>query len=209
MWINPASPNNFTGFVAGNNYVSFTNLTGSGQIMNVARVANNVGMAAFQIVNHPIPVYTITASAGVGGTISPAGAIPVISGTNQSFTISANGGHAISNVTVDAVSQGAISSYTFTNVLTNNTITAAFVVLPPPVISASSMTITNGTASFDVSNTLSGHQYTLVFKTNLTDANWTPLPSLGSVAGNGGTTNLSDTNVISSQAQRFFRTQLQ
>ena len=72
--------------------------------------------------------YTITASAGAGGTISPSGSVSVNHGTNQSFTISANTGYQIANVAVDGVSQGAISSYTFSNVTAAHTISATFAV---------------------------------------------------------------------------------
>ncbi len=72
------------------------------------------------------PVYTITASAGTGGTISPSGAVQVASGGSQTFTIAANSGYAISSVTVDGSSVGAVSSYTFNNVTANHTISAAF-----------------------------------------------------------------------------------
>ena len=70
--------------------------------------------------------YTITASAGTGGTITPSGAVQVNQGANQSFNISANTGYNISQVTVDSVNQGAISTYTFNNVQANHTISATF-----------------------------------------------------------------------------------
>jgi Cellulase (glycosyl hydrolase family 5)/Carbohydrate binding module (family 6)/Bacterial Ig domain/Secretion system C-terminal sorting domain len=71
--------------------------------------------------------YTITASAGTGGTISPSGSVVVNSGANQSFAIAASSGYKISDVTVDGVSQSAIATYTFTNVLANHIIAASFV----------------------------------------------------------------------------------
>ena len=70
--------------------------------------------------------YTISASAGVGGTISPSGNVTVSHGSNQTFTISPTGGYAIANVMVDGVSQGAVSSYTFSNVTANHSISASF-----------------------------------------------------------------------------------
>ena len=70
--------------------------------------------------------YTITASAGTGGTISPTGAIPVSAGTNQTFTISANTGYRIADVLIDGSSAGAVTSYTFTNVSSNHTIAVSF-----------------------------------------------------------------------------------
>ena len=69
---------------------------------------------------------TISASAGVGGTISPSGLVCLNSGDSQTFTITPNSGYAIIGVMVDGASQGAISSYTFTNVTTNHTISATF-----------------------------------------------------------------------------------
>lgn len=73
-------------------------------------------------------VYTITANAGTGGTITPSGAVSVAEGDSRSFTISPNSGYRISAVLVDGVSQSAISTYTFTNVTDGHTITASFVV---------------------------------------------------------------------------------
>ena len=70
--------------------------------------------------------YTISASAGAGGTISPSGNVTVSHGSNQTFTISPTGGYAIANVMVDGVSQGAVSSYTFSNVTANHSINASF-----------------------------------------------------------------------------------
>ena len=66
--------------------------------------------------------YTITASAGTGGTISPSGAVLVNPGTNQSFTITTNTGYGINNLLVDGMSQGPVSNYTFTNVQAAHTI---------------------------------------------------------------------------------------
>src|SRR5205085_2776719 len=70
--------------------------------------------------------YTIAASAGAGGSISPCGNVTVNCGANQSFAIVADGCHMIADVLVDGVSQGAVASYTFTNVTANHTIAASF-----------------------------------------------------------------------------------
>jgi uncharacterized repeat protein (TIGR02543 family) len=70
--------------------------------------------------------YTITASAGNGGQISPSGTTQVSSGSSQAYTISASGGYHIADVLVDGSSVGAVSSYTFTNVTANHTISATF-----------------------------------------------------------------------------------
>jgi len=70
--------------------------------------------------------YTITASAGPGGTISPSGIVAVSEGGSQSFTITPNAGNSIEDVVVDGSSVGQVSSYTFSNVTFNRTIAATF-----------------------------------------------------------------------------------
>ncbi|HXB02569.1 MAG TPA: hypothetical protein VNV15_07095, partial [Opitutaceae bacterium] len=85
--------------------------------------ANHTIAAAFSATSTN---FTITASAGSGGSISPSGAVSVAQGASQTFSISANSGFTISGVTVDGASQGAITSYTFSNVQANHTISASF-----------------------------------------------------------------------------------
>jgi len=81
----------------------------------------------------PPSQYTITASAGTGGKISPSSAT-VNSGGNQIFAFSPNTGYVIGTVIVDGVatnnyttySDGS-ASYAFSNVTSNHTITVSFV----------------------------------------------------------------------------------
>ena len=89
--------------------------------------------------------YNITASAGSNGTISPSGTVSVAQGGSQTFAISGNSGYAVSSVLVDGVSQGAISSYTFSNVQAAHTISATFAATPTFNITASAGS--NGTIS--------------------------------------------------------------
>ncbi len=70
--------------------------------------------------------YTITATAGSGGSISPSGATTVNSGGSQTYTITPSSGYSISNVQVDGSSVGPVSSYTFSNVTATHTISATF-----------------------------------------------------------------------------------
>lgn len=70
--------------------------------------------------------YTITASAGQGGSISPNGTVSVAKGKSQTFTITPSEGYEIEVVKVDGVSQGAEIAYEFTNVTENHTIAASF-----------------------------------------------------------------------------------
>lgn len=74
--------------------------------------------------------YTITASAGNGGTITPSGNINVNCGENKEFVIAADEGYIISDVIVDGQSIGTESSYSFTNVTSDHTISATFEIIP-------------------------------------------------------------------------------
>ncbi len=71
-------------------------------------------------------VYTITASAGTGGSISPSGAIAVAHGASQTFTFAPQAGYHVANVTVDGQSLGSIESYAFSNITGNHTISVNF-----------------------------------------------------------------------------------
>jgi hypothetical protein len=70
--------------------------------------------------------WTISASAGAGGTITPSGAVVVAEGSNAAFAIAPTACSVIADVAVDGASVGAVTSYTFTNVTANHTIAAAF-----------------------------------------------------------------------------------
>lgn len=70
--------------------------------------------------------YTITASAGTGGTIDPSGKVSVTAGSSKTFTIAAADGYEIADVLVDGKSVGAVSTYTFEKVSANHTISASF-----------------------------------------------------------------------------------
>jgi subtilisin family serine protease len=73
--------------------------------------------------------FTITASASNGGTIAPSGTIPVQTGTSRTFSITPSPGYQIADVLADNISQGAITSYTFSNVTANHMISASFKVV--------------------------------------------------------------------------------
>ncbi len=79
--------------------------------------------------------FTLTASAGTGGTISPSGPITVANGGTQSFAITPNAGYTIAGVSVDGVNQGAISTYAFTQVGADHSIRATFNPIPAATLS--------------------------------------------------------------------------
>ena len=92
---------------------TFTNVT-----------ANHTISASFTIIQ-----YTITASAGPNGSISPSGDVVVDYGSDQTFKITPDAGYQVADVLVDKVSVGAVTSYTFTNVTENHTISASFTII--------------------------------------------------------------------------------
>ena len=78
---------------------------------------------------------TITPTAGANGSISPSAAVTVNYGGTQTFTITPNKGYSVSNVTVDGISVGAVTSYTFSNVSANHTIAASFALTTFTIVS--------------------------------------------------------------------------
>jgi hypothetical protein len=77
-------------------------------------------------------LYTLTASAGTGGTITPSGATVVSTGASQSYTVTPNTGYYLASLLVDGtsvasnVAGGAPYSYTFSSVSASHTIAATF-----------------------------------------------------------------------------------
>ncbi len=88
--------------------------------------ASSIAGQIFTVTQAGTQSYTISATAGSGGSISPMGTISVNSGASQTFTITPSSGYAIGSVVVDGVSVGRISSYTFSNITANHTIAATF-----------------------------------------------------------------------------------
>ena len=76
--------------------------------------------------NIPAVTHTITATAGAGGSISPSGSVTVADNDSQTFTITPDSGYEIDTLTVDNVDVTATTSYTFTNVTADHTISVTF-----------------------------------------------------------------------------------
>ena len=75
---------------------------------------------------HSYSYYTIKATAGAGGSISPSGSVSVREGRDQTFTITPDKDYAVANVKIDGKSIGAVKSYTFENVSRTHTIEVIF-----------------------------------------------------------------------------------
>ena len=96
--------------------------TATGTVMNVKN--------QIRLLIDSTPTFTITATAGENGTITPSGAVTVTEGGEQAFTIEANNGFRILSVLVDgneAINELVAGVYTFTNVTEDHTIAATFV----------------------------------------------------------------------------------
>lgn len=86
--------------------------------------------------------YLVTTSAGGGGRISPSGKVKVAGGSSRTFTLSPAKGYAVSDLVVDGVSQGAVTSYTLSGVSANHTVAASFA--PPGTPTTRTITASAG-----------------------------------------------------------------
>jgi len=113
----------------------------------LSQVVNNTYTFENVSADHTIVAYfdaehIITATAGNGGTISPAGQVTVGNGGNMTFTVTADEGYVVSSVLVDNVEQitddvvRTTFNYPFTNVTEDHTIAASFVTAPSHIITA-------------------------------------------------------------------------
>ncbi|MCL1873722.1 MAG: S-layer homology domain-containing protein [Clostridiales bacterium] len=93
--------------------------------LDVAAEGHSI-QAFFEYVGSDQKTYIITASANLGGTISPNGEVEVEKGTSKTFTITPNSDYLIADVLVDGESIGAVSSYTFSEVQANHIIETIF-----------------------------------------------------------------------------------
>ncbi len=85
-----------------------------------------VDVTDISIAEPDVTTFTITASAGAHGTISPSGEISVDEGEDQAFTITPASGYSVDHVLIDGSSAGTVTSYTFTDVNDDHTIAATF-----------------------------------------------------------------------------------
>ena len=111
-----------------NSGYTFVNWTENGtQVSTNASYSFTVTDNRNLVANFAQNTYTITATAGANGFITPSGTVVIAEGSNQSFTIIPDYGYEIYEVYVDGGLIGAPSSYTFQNVTSNHTIFATFI----------------------------------------------------------------------------------
>ena len=106
---------------------AFTGWTSDGETEPKLAVTIPVGTTGRLVFTaHWVEVATITATADEHGKIDPAGTITVPKGESKTFTITPDPGYYIKDVLVDGKSVGAVSTYTFKEVVADHTIHAAF-----------------------------------------------------------------------------------
>ena len=138
--VNPLNSGTVVLTPQGNTYVSGTTITltavpttgyhfvnWSGDVMDstnpvTVTVKGNITVTA----NFEINKYSITASAGPNGYISPSGTITINYGDSKTFNVTPNPGYKIKDVKVDGSSVGAVSTYTFSNINSDHKIEATF-----------------------------------------------------------------------------------
>ena len=93
-----------------------------------------------------LSTFTITSSAGSGGTISPLGVTNVAQGSSQSYTITPSLGYDVATLIIDGSSIATSTSYAFGNIQSNHTIAVTFVQVTPTYTITSTEGV-NGTIS--------------------------------------------------------------
>jgi hypothetical protein len=128
-----SNPKSYTGLADGSHTFSVRAKDSVGNIDSTpAAYAWNIDTTAAEVIT-----YTITASTGNGGSISPLGAITLNIGSNRTYTITPAAGYHIADVLVDRISQGLTTTYTFSSINANHTILATFAANPSYAITAS------------------------------------------------------------------------
>jgi len=106
---------------------SVPDLPGSALRVRVtARDAIGNSTADASAASFAVSTWTIAASAGTHGSISPAGSVAVVEGASSSFTIAPDADYEVDDVLVDGVSVGPVTEYAFPGVAADHTIVASF-----------------------------------------------------------------------------------
>jgi M6 family metalloprotease-like protein len=111
------------------------------QIAFEAMGMNGTGLVLDDIMvsGDAITDFTITASAGEHGQISPAGNVVVPLHENQTFTLTPEQGYTVNELLVDGVSQQRALFYTFEDVVTDHSIEASFRPATPTLFASPSV----------------------------------------------------------------------
>jgi len=114
--------------------------------------------------------FSISASAGSGGSISPSGTTNVNCGSNQTYTFTPNSGYQINQVLVNGVANSTAKAngyYTFSNVTATHAISVSFSQLPPSTYIITATADNGGSISPNgLVNVISGDSKTFAFTPN-------------------------------------------
>jgi uncharacterized repeat protein (TIGR02543 family) len=107
---------------AGYHFVNWTgDITGTSNPVTVTMNSNKTVTA-----NFAINTYTVTASAGVNGSITPTGTSTVPYGANHCYTITPSSGYVIDRILVDGSAVTSATSFCFNSINANHTISVTF-----------------------------------------------------------------------------------
>ena len=109
-----------------NNTVRAFGLDPTNSILGVGGAYTSMGGSSQLYFASFVNTFTITASASAHGTITPLGDTVLNGGDDQSYTITPEAHYHVEDVLVDGVSVGAVSTYTFSNVSADHTISVSF-----------------------------------------------------------------------------------
>ncbi|MGA3008255.1 MAG: FN3 associated domain-containing protein, partial [Opitutaceae bacterium] len=147
IYVTPAGGSELT---VGLNYtfrVSATSLSNWGAYVDGSGGTGTLTVCNFSIGGSGPTPFTIAASAGANGSISPSGNITVDQGATQTFVVTPNSGYVVAAVTVDGSSAGQVTSYTFNNVQANHTISVTFQQSVPTTFTITATAAVNGSIS--------------------------------------------------------------
>ncbi len=108
-----------------------------------------------------INTYTLTASAGSGGLVSPSGATTKTHGESATYDFTAYPGYHVADVLIDGVPQGPLGSYTFSGIDDDHTLAVVFA---RTTYTVTSTVGSHGSASWSGPRTVAeGSNLTIVF----------------------------------------------
>ncbi len=139
-----------------------------------------------------VSTHTISATSGLGGSISPSGFIPVSEGDSLMFSITPSTGYVIDTVVVDGFNIGPAGTYAFNNIVSDHTIRATFTAISGPFVnfSANPISLPSGDSSLLTWNTGGGVSSCWAWNT-LNQAPWTGSKS---AAGSSEAVTITATN---------------
>ncbi len=94
--------------------------------------ANDTIYVKFTEIITPVTYHTVTAAAGVNGTITPEGDMLIAEGGSISYTIQADSAYAIDSVYINNEYRGKFAFYTFENIQGDSSIYVVFTAIPTP-----------------------------------------------------------------------------